>query len=43
MPNINDLTGDAPVITLDEIKGRFSKRTQRHKKKGAICLSRITS
>lgn len=29
MPNINDLTGDAPVITLDEIKGRFSQRTQR--------------
>ena len=29
MPNINDLTGDAPVITLDEIKGRFAKRTQR--------------
>lgn len=29
MPNIDDLTGDAPVITLDEIKGRFAKRTQR--------------
>lgn len=27
--DINDLKGDAPVITLDEIKGRFSKRTQR--------------
>lgn len=27
--DINDLKGDAPVITLDEIKGRFAKRTQR--------------
>lgn len=27
--DINDLKGDAPVITLDEITGRFKTRTQR--------------
>jgi hypothetical protein len=27
--DINDLKGDAPVITLDEITGRFGTRTQR--------------
>ena len=27
--DINDLKGDAPVITLDEITGRFNTRTQR--------------
>lgn len=29
MADINDLKGDAPVITLDEITGRFKTRTQR--------------
>lgn len=29
MANINDLKGDAPVITLDEITGRFKTKTQR--------------
>lgn len=28
--DINDLKGDAPVITLDEITGRFKTRTQCH-------------
>lgn len=26
---LNDLTGDEKIITIDEIKGRFAKRTQR--------------
>lgn len=29
MADINDLKGDAPVITLDDITGRFKTRTQR--------------
>lgn len=29
MADINDLKGNAPVITLDEITGRFKTRTQR--------------